>query len=88
MTWNRLYRAYDCILSATGLMGSGGLGLDSNQILLVMITGADNVNYASTNNTGYDDFLLNITDIDNTPPYITGSQYYWTGAFTGTDNYT
>lgn len=83
LTRNRLDRWYDCLLTSTGLVASSGINLNSNQTILVTITGADNANFEWGINTWVITFPITIDGIDNTPPYITLSTYQWTGAING-----
>ena len=83
LTWNRLDRGYDCILTSTGLVGFSGVQLDSNQTIQVTITGVDNLNYRWILNTWVISFPITINGIDNTPPYIVLGDYQWTGALNG-----
>lgn len=82
LTWNRNVRWYDCQITSTGLMSMSGVRLNANQTLLVIITGADNMNFNNSVNTWFTVFSITFTGIDNMPPYILASTYEWTGAFT------
>jgi len=87
-TWNRNIRWYDCVLTATWLVSLHAVWLDSNQVIQVVITGADNLGVDKDNVFTWSIiFSLTITGIDNIPPYIYESIYSWTGAYNGYNTY-
>lgn len=73
LTWERKQRGVNCSISLTGL------NIQTNQLVSITITGADNQNYTNTANTGSLNYTLTIIWIDDIPPYIISWSYLWTG---------